>query len=76
MFQALVLQKLPEGWASLSVSVSFLGGIQLMALGVLGEYIGRTFITQNKRPQFTVKETCVSRRVADQEEAAAFRTIR
>src|SRR5262245_39290043 len=76
MFQALVLQKLPEGWASLSVSVSFLGGIQLMALGVLGEYMGRTFITQNKRPQFTVKETCVSRRVADQEETAAFRTIR
>ena len=76
MFQALVLQKLPEGWASLSVSVSFLGGIQLMALGVLGEYIGRTFITQNKPPQFTVKEACVSRRVADQDEATAFRTIR
>ena len=58
LVQALVLRQLPEGWASLAVSVTFLGGIQLMALGAVGEYIGRIFITQNKRPQFIVKEEC------------------
>ena len=45
----------PEGWPSLSVSIFFLGGIQLMGIGAIGEYIARIFITQNKRPQFTVK---------------------
>ncbi len=34
----------------------FLGGIQLVALGAVGEYIGRIFITQNRTPQFTVKD--------------------
>ena len=56
VFQALVLEKLPEGWASVIVGVFFLGGIQLMGIGAVGEYIGRIFITQNRRPQFTIKQ--------------------
>jgi undecaprenyl-phosphate 4-deoxy-4-formamido-L-arabinose transferase len=56
VIQALLLERMPEGWPSLIVSVFFLGGIQLMGIGTVGEYIGRIFITQNKRPQFTVKE--------------------
>ena len=31
-------------------------GTQLILLGVVGEYVGRTFLTANKRPQFVVKE--------------------
>jgi undecaprenyl-phosphate 4-deoxy-4-formamido-L-arabinose transferase len=54
--KALFVEQMPEGWASLVVIVLFLGGIQLMAIGAVGEYIGRIFITQNNRPQFTVKE--------------------
>lgn len=56
LLQALFGASLPEGWASTVVIVLFLGGIQLMAIGALGEYIGRIFITQSNRPQFTVKE--------------------
>lgn len=59
VLQSLIFQKLPEGWASLIVSVTFLGGIQLVGIGAVGEYIGRMFITQNKRPQFIVKEVQV-----------------
>ena len=38
------------------VTLFFLGGIQLMGLGAVGEYVGRIFLTQNKLPQFTVKD--------------------
>jgi undecaprenyl-phosphate 4-deoxy-4-formamido-L-arabinose transferase len=54
--QALVLSRSPEGYPSLIVTLFFLGGIQLMGLGAVGEYVGRIFLTQNKLPQFTVKD--------------------
>lgn len=54
--QALVLAELPPGWPSLIVAVFFLGGIQLMGIGALGEYIGRVFVTQNRQAQYSVKE--------------------
>lgn len=56
LVQALVLDRIPEGYPSLIVSVFFLGGIQLVALGAVGEYIGRIFLTQNRTPQFGVKD--------------------
>jgi hypothetical protein len=56
VIQAMMLERVPEGYPSLIVSVFFLGGIQLVALGALGEYIGRIFLTQNRTPQFSIKE--------------------
>jgi len=44
------------GWASLIVSVLVLGGFQLMTLGVLGEYVGRTHLNVNQGPQFVVRD--------------------
>jgi len=38
------------------VVILFIGGIQLIGIGAVGEYVGRIFVTQNARPQFTVKE--------------------
>ena len=46
----------PEGWPSLIVSVLLIGGIQLMALGIIGEYVGRSFLYQSKEPQFIIEE--------------------
>lgn len=46
----------PQGWASLMVAVMLLSGIQLILLGVVGEYLGRLFITANRKPQFLVRE--------------------
>ena len=48
---------LPVGWASLLVVVSILGGVQLIALGLIGEYLGRVFLGLNKQPQFVIRET-------------------
>ena len=45
------------GWASIMTGVYFLGGIQLMCIGICGEYIGRTFMEAKKRPQYVVAET-------------------
>jgi polyisoprenyl-phosphate glycosyltransferase len=44
------------GFASLIVSVMFLGGIQLLSLGVLGEYVGRIFAEVKRRPLYLVGE--------------------
>lgn len=44
------------GFASIIVSVMFLGGVQLMSLGILGEYIGRIFAEVKRRPLYLVGE--------------------
>jgi len=44
------------GYASLMVAVLFMGGINLMTLGILGEYIGRTYTEAKRRPLYLVRE--------------------
>jgi undecaprenyl-phosphate 4-deoxy-4-formamido-L-arabinose transferase len=48
---------LPIGWATLVVSVSIFSGIQLVAIGIIGEYVGRVFLSQNKKPQYTIRKS-------------------
>ena len=45
-----------EGWTSVFFMVTLIGGIQLIMIGILGEYIGRIFIESKKRPNYIVKE--------------------
>lgn len=44
------------GWTALFVAVMFLGGIQLITIGIIGEYIGKIYQEVQKRPRFIVKE--------------------
>ncbi len=53
----LLNQEIPAGWASTIVAITFMAGLQLIMLGMIGEYLGRLFLTINKTPQFLVRHT-------------------
>lgn len=44
------------GWISIMISVWALGGLQLLAIGVVGEYIGKIYLETKERPRYIVKE--------------------
>ena len=44
------------GWASLSCSVWLIGGLILLALGIVGEYIGKIYMESKERPRFIIRE--------------------
>lgn len=44
------------GWPSVIISVLFIGGLQLLILGIVGEYIGKIFLETKKRPLYIVQE--------------------
>ena len=46
----------PPGWASLMAAVLLLSGVQLVILGIVGEYLGRLYLTANRKPQSVIKE--------------------
>jgi undecaprenyl-phosphate 4-deoxy-4-formamido-L-arabinose transferase len=51
----------PSGYASLMTVVLLVAGVQFLILGVLGEYVGRAFLSANGKPQGVVRETIVTR---------------
>lgn len=48
-----------SGWTSLSVSIWMIGGIQLLCLGVIGEYIGKIYNETKERPRFIVQDKII-----------------
>jgi polyisoprenyl-phosphate glycosyltransferase len=46
----------PSGWASQVVIILFMGGVQLLTIGIVGEYIGRMFLHNSKEPQYIINE--------------------
>jgi hypothetical protein len=54
--EAIISDKPPQGWASLMVAVLVLAGVQLVVVGLIGEYLGRMFLAVNRKPQYLVRE--------------------
>ena len=48
-----------SGWTSLMLSIWFLGGLILMSIGIMGEYVGKIFIEVKHRPKYAIKETLI-----------------
>ena len=43
------------GWTSIIISIWVLGGLQLFAIGIIGEYIGKTYMETKARPKFIIE---------------------
>jgi len=61
VIQTLIAGPRVSGWASLATMLLVFTGTQFLVLGLLGEYVGRTFLTLNKKPQSTVREIIISK---------------
>jgi len=53
--EALFWHETPSGWASTMTVILLVSGVQSLILGILGEYVGRTFLSANGKPQGTVR---------------------
>lgn len=51
-----MMGKTVAGWASMICIICFLGGIQLLSLGVIGEYIGKIYMETKGRPRYIISE--------------------
>ena len=56
IIQRLLNPEMPMGYASLIAVIVFIGGMNMLLLGLVGEYIGRMYISMNNSPQYVVKQ--------------------
>ncbi len=54
--EAVIDSRAPRGYPSLMAAVLVVGGMQLVMLGVIGEYLGRLYLTTNRKPQYIVRD--------------------
>jgi dolichol-phosphate mannosyltransferase len=57
LYQKYTKNDVVQGWSSLMVSVLFIGGVQLICLGIIGEYLGRIMDNVKQRPLYIVRES-------------------
>lgn len=57
-----------QGWTSLILSIWFLGGLQLLAIGLVGQYIGKIYIEVKHRPRYNIEKVLKKEQTADNSE--------
>jgi len=60
LYSRFILQVYEPGWSSLMITIVFLGGIQLMGIGIIGEYISRINDNVKNRPLYLIAETNIT----------------
>lgn len=68
IIKTLIFKDPTTGWPSLVSIILFMGGLQLLCLGIIGKYIAKIFLETKKRPHYIVKETEKTRRGGDFDE--------
>jgi len=56
LYAVLFTNRTVPGWASIIIAIYFLGGIQIFAIGILGEYIGKIYKEVKRRPRYLIDE--------------------
>lgn len=56
LYSKFILKDYQSGWTSLIISILFLGGVQLMCLGIIGEYVSRIFDNVKDRPLYIIRD--------------------
>ncbi|MCK4440475.1 MAG: glycosyltransferase family 2 protein, partial [Sulfurovaceae bacterium] len=54
LIEKYILGSTIQGWSSVIISIYFMGGIQLMSMGIIGEYVGRIFQQSKNRPRYII----------------------
>lgn len=68
------VQKVVPGWASIVMAVSFLGALQLLVLGIIGEYVGRVLREVLGRPHYIIRDTNMGARSSPEGAAETHRS--
>ena len=74
VIQTLIMGKDVPGYASTITSVLFIGGIQLITIGILSEYVGKIYLEIKKRPQYIIKEKITGEEKDEQNNSRIQRT--
>ncbi len=67
IIQRIMNDNLPSGWSSIIVTLLVIGGLQLLAIGMVGEYLGRALLTINGSPQYVIKKITASSNSKDKQ---------
>ena len=57
LFMKFIAQDVVPGWASTLIPIMFLGGVQLVSVGILGEYISKIYLETKRRPRYHIEQT-------------------
>ncbi len=68
LYKRLIVKEYVQGWTSIILSVLFMGGITLITIGIIGEYISRMGNNVRKRPLYIINETNLDDEAEDKEE--------
>ena len=74
--KAIMLGDPTDGYPSLIALISFLGGIQLVSVGIVGEYVGKTYIESKQRPLYLTEEVVENKEVSSRDQISNFRGVK